>query len=73
MLGYTGAPMMLSGFFHPLIVDLAGVRRPERFPIYRNHDSLKIVGHGSAEITDAGIVANGVRRASARESRKCSS
>jgi hypothetical protein len=46
MLGYSGNPMRLAGFRHPVVVDLASLKRPKsRGPILKDHDPLQIVGH----------------------------
>lgn len=61
MLAYTGSAMRLEGFYHPVIVDLSGAKANGKvIPIYRQHDPLKIVGHGSAEVSQDSITAAGV-------------
>ncbi len=46
MKAYTGAPMDLSGYKHPVIVDLLGVKaRTQTQPLLREHDKNRIVGH----------------------------
>lgn len=45
MVGYTGAPMRIEGFYNPVIVDLAGLKYPsQQIPAYRGHDPDKLVG-----------------------------
>lgn len=71
MNAYTGASMRLEGFFHPVIVDLSGVKvQGKQIPMYRQHDPLKIVGHGTAEISADGITASGVVSADNEHSRE---
>ena len=49
MTAYTGAAMNVPGFFHPLVVDLAGMTVPtQRLPIFRQHDPERIVAHSEA-------------------------
>lgn len=46
MTAYTGTPMKVTGFFRPVVVDLAGMRVPAKaLPILRNHDPERIVAH----------------------------
>lgn len=63
MVGYTGSPMRLAGFHHAMIVDLSGVQIDGPVPIYRQHDPLKIVGHGEVEIADGKLMLSGVASA----------
>lgn len=46
MVAYTGGPMRLAGWQHPVVVDLAGLKvsRKNR-PILKDHDRRSIVGH----------------------------
>jgi len=49
IVGYTGAPISLSGFFSPVIVDLAGLRTAsQEIPVLRDHDTSRIVGQTTA-------------------------
>lgn len=59
--GYTGEPMNVSGFYHPVIVDLAGAELAEPMTALMNHDDSLggIVGQGTATKTDGGIFATG--------------
>jgi hypothetical protein len=46
MLASTGSPMRLSGWRHPVVVDLEGMRIPRQtLPIRYNHDQTQGVGH----------------------------
>src|SRR4051812_17496239 len=56
--GYTGAPMTLDGFHHPVVVDLGSMQpMSQTIPVLRDHDPGRIVGQ-----TDAiDIGADGVR------------
>lgn len=63
LVGYTGVPMKVEGFFRPVLVDIGGVQiHSKRIPILRQHDPERIVGHsediGTSErrITAEGIV-----------------
>lgn len=61
MVAYTGGPMRVGGFYHPVVVDLTGVKAGgKQIPIYRDHDSTKIVGHGSVTVTPTQILAEGI-------------
>lgn len=57
--GYTGAPMQVEGFSHPVIVDLAGVTLAEPITALMNHDEQRILGQGTAKVTPEGIFATG--------------
>jgi len=59
MVGYTGVPMNVEGFYHPVIVDLDGAQPENPVNAYLNHDSSQIIGQGEARIHDGQIVANG--------------
>lgn len=54
IVGYTGARMMLAGFYTPVVVDLAGLK-PDRqeIPALRDHDPSRIVGQTDAIEVDA--------------------
>ena len=65
MLAYTGTPMRVSGWRHPVILDLAGLSIPSQSrPIRFGHDPLSGVGH-----TDSIRVEQGQLLASAIVSR----
>lgn len=53
---YTGAVMNLSGFYTPVVIDLAGLRaaRP-KLPILLDHDPAQIVGQGTPKIDASGL------------------
>ncbi len=45
-LAYTGAPMKPEFWWHPVIIDLDGVKIPSQHrPVLRQHDHQQIVGH----------------------------
>ena len=48
---YNGGPVRVSGYRHPVVVDLESLQTPASIPLLRSHDSERIVGHGSPTIT----------------------
>ena len=62
MVAYTGGPMQLVGWRHPVVVDLAGLQIPSpRRPIRLGHDATHGVGHTeSVSVEDGKLVARGV-------------
>ena len=62
MVAYTGGPMRINGWRHPVIVDLAGLGIPsQNRPIRFGHDMQSGVGHTDAIQIDAGrLLATGV-------------
>lgn len=45
IVGYTGAPMNVMGFYSPVILDLSGLRAAsQEIPALRDHDTSRIVG-----------------------------
>ena len=62
MLAYTGGPMRISGWKHPVIIDLAGLAIPAQSrPIRFGHDPLAGVGHTDAiRIEQGQLIATGV-------------
>ena len=62
MVGYTGASMVIPGFWHPVVVDLAGMTvSSQRLPIFRQHDPDRIVAHSEAVgVTPQGVDLTGV-------------
>jgi hypothetical protein len=62
MVAYTGGPMRLAGWRHPVIVDLAGLRIPtQNRPIRLGHDAAQGVGHTDSIRVDGGkLIASGV-------------
>ncbi len=62
MLAYTGAPMRVSGWRYPVILDLAGLAIPSQArPIRFGHDPLSGVGHSDAiRIEEGQLVATGI-------------
>ena len=62
MVAYTGGPMRLAGWRHPVVVDLAGLRIPaQNRPIRLGHDAAQGVGHTDTIRVEAGmLIAAGV-------------
>jgi hypothetical protein len=62
MVAYTGGPMRVGGWRHPVIIDLAGLAIPSQArPIRFGHDPLAGVGHTDVIQVDQGqLVATGV-------------
>ena len=62
MLAYTGSTMRVSGWRHPVIIDLAGLSIPSQSrPIRFGHDPLSGVGHTDAiRIEQGQLMASGV-------------
>jgi phage major head subunit gpT-like protein len=62
MVAYTGTPMRVGGWRHPVIIDLAGLTIPSQSrPIRFGHDPLSGVGHTDSIRVEAGLlVASGV-------------
>lgn len=63
LLAYTGAAMQLPGYFHKVVVDVAGLVASGTQPILRNHDPERIVGHSqtvaiarNGEVTLGGVM-----------------
>ena len=49
MVAYTGTPMRVAGWRHPVVIDLAGLSIPSQArPIRFGHDPLSGVGHTDA-------------------------
>lgn len=56
--GYTGAPVIIAGFYTPVIVDLSGLKAAsQQIPVLRSHDGDRIVG----QTESVKIGADGVR------------
>jgi hypothetical protein len=62
MVAYTGGPMKVAGWRHPVVIDLAGLAIPSQSrPIRFGHDATAGVGHTSAvAVEDGRLVASGV-------------
>ncbi|MFH1022120.1 MAG: Mu-like prophage major head subunit gpT family protein [Planctomycetota bacterium] len=57
MTAYTGGAMTLSGWPHPVVVDLAGLAVGKKSrPILMDHDTGRIVGHTDAVLTEGGAL-----------------
>lgn len=62
MVAYTGGPMRVAGWRHPVIIDLAGLSIPSQArPIRFGHDPLSGVGHTDAIRVEGGqLIATGL-------------
>jgi hypothetical protein len=62
MVAYTGGPMRVAGWRHPVILDLAGLAIPSQArPIRFGHDPLSGVGHTNVIRVEQGqLVATGI-------------
>ena len=62
MVAYTGGPMRLAGWRHPVIVDLAGLQIPaQNRPIRLGHDASLGVGHTDRIAVEGGkLIATGL-------------
>ena len=62
MLAYTGGPMRIAGWRHPVVIDLAGLAIPAQSrPIRFGHDPLAGVGHtDSIRVEQGQLMASGV-------------
>jgi len=62
MTAYTGGPMDLPGWAHPVVVDLAGLNVSAKSrPILKDHNRSLIVGHtDSIGVQDSRLVVSGV-------------
>ncbi len=62
MVAYTGGPMRLQGWRHPVIVDLAGLAIPtQNRPIRLGHDAAHGVGHTDSLRVEGGkLIASGL-------------
>ena len=62
MLAYTGGPLILSGFYRPVVIDLAGLTAKAPVPTLRDHDLSRVVGHadevelGESSVRVAGVI-----------------
>lgn len=61
-MSYTGAPMQIKGWKHPVIIDLQGVEAAgDQVPVLRAHDDNRVVGHSSSvEVSEHGVRVKGV-------------
>lgn len=61
IVGYTGAPVNVAGFFSPVILDLAGIKTPGQvIPALRSHDVDRIVGQTDAIKVGSTVELSGV-------------
>lgn len=50
ILAYSGGPITVKGYEHPVVIDLDGIEGLGRpIPLLMQHDPERIVGHGTAE------------------------
>jgi hypothetical protein len=57
MLAYGGGKLALANFYHPVVVDLSGLRVSAKArPILRDHDTSRIVGHTDEITVNAGSI-----------------
>lgn len=56
IVAYTGCEVRLKGWPRPVVVDLAGIEMPAKFPILADHDPTQPIGHGG------GVIAGGELR-----------
>ena len=57
MVAYTGVPMTVRGWAHPVVVDLSGLQISAKSrPIYRDHGSGHIVGHTDNVRIEEGVL-----------------
>jgi hypothetical protein len=70
--GYTGVPMRLNGWAHPVVLDLAGIQPVKaKLPVLREHDAGRVVGHVThLSRDDRGIVVNGMISGSGSDARE---
>jgi phage major head subunit gpT-like protein len=47
---YNGGPVRVGGYRHPVVIDLESLQTPTSIPLFRNHDSDRIIGHGSPTV-----------------------
>lgn len=62
MIAYTGSPVVINGFYTPVILDLTGMRSvSQEIPILFSHDIERIVGQTDAvKINSEGVSLTGV-------------
>jgi hypothetical protein len=52
---YNGGPLSVDGFYHPVVVDMAGAKAAPDIAVLMNHDDTKLVGQGRAKLSPEGI------------------
>lgn len=58
---YTGAPINTGYYGRPVVIDIKGMQLSESpIPIYRDHNSSQILGHGIAKVKGGQVVMDGV-------------
>lgn len=62
MVAYTGAPVVVGGFYAPVVLDLSGMRvASQEIPILYHHDMERVVGQSdSVKIDASGVTLTGV-------------
>ena len=70
MIAYTGGAMQPMGFTDSVIVDISGIEIPGQFPVHRDHDTSKVVGHATARRQQGKLVVQGIASASNEHARE---
>lgn len=72
MNAYTGGRLALANFYHPVVVDLSGLKVSAKSrPILRDHDTSRIVGHTTdVQINDGSIKVSGTVSAANEHARE---
>lgn len=52
---YNGGPMRVSGWRHPVVIDLSTLKANATIPILRSHNTDRIIGHGKPTISASSI------------------
>ncbi len=61
MKAYTGGPMQVGNYGPPVIIDLSGLKAKAPFPILRDHDTSRIVGHADeVSVSESSIDLGGI-------------
>ncbi len=60
MHAYSGGVLEISTFAQPIVVDLDGMSIPAQFPVHRDHDHSRLVGHAKARRRQGTLRADGV-------------
>lgn len=63
---YDGGPMMVGGYYRPVVVECSGVTGGT-VPLLRNHDADRIVGHGTVSVDGGKIRVAGTLSGAAEE------
>lgn len=61
LVGYTGGAMQVGLYYRPVVIDLAGLTAAaDEIPALLGHDTDRIVGHGTPEISATRVKMSGV-------------